>query len=407
MSKPSYESARLELARLRIDSRAAYDGAIVRAAELSARTLGVERVGVWLFDAGEPSVLHLEHLFVASTGEHTDGELLAVSLPTRYRDALLTHKALAIDDARSDLVTSELTQGYLAPLGITSLLDAPLFLRGEVAGVICHEHVGAPRRWTTQEIDFACTLADTASLVCEQARRLSLERELREQVASVAASENMETVTLLVRSLAHELGNVFTATRLGTDQLARTGDEATRALTTAMGDALSVGERLARDLRQFADRSSSQPPAAHTPIDLLLARFGPILELLTRGVATLEVRAEPGLVLGLDDTAVEQIVLNLVLNARDALAGAGRTGQVHVEVERAERGALLRVRDDGPGIGPTVRAQLEREYFTTKPHGTGLGLSVARRLAQAANGELRIVDVPVGACIELCLPRVA
>jgi two-component system cell cycle sensor histidine kinase/response regulator CckA len=404
MTDPSYEAARLELARLRVDSREAYDQAVVRTTELSARTLGVERVGVWLFDPADPGVLRLEHLYVASTNTHTEGQVLVMDSASRYREALHTRKAIVADDARTDPVTCGLRAGYLEPNGIASMLDAPLYTHGHVVGVICHEHVGPPRKWTAQEIDFACTIADTASLICEQAQRLAVERELRERVASASASEGMETVTLLARSLAHELGNVFTATRLGTDQLARTGTGAAKELATAIGEALVVGERLATDLRRFADRVVSQPPASRSPVSVVLARFAPILELLARSHARLVIDVDPTLSLAMDDTALEQIVLNLVLNARDAFVASGRTGTIKIEARRSASGAVLSISDDGPGFSPEVRAQLGHEYFTTKRHGTGLGLSVARKLAAAANGRLEIPVTDRGARLELHLP---
>ncbi len=406
-------------------------------------------MGVWLFDDGDLETLRLEHLYVASTRTHSEGEVLVVSSAPRYREALHAKKAIVADDAWNDPITRGLRASYLEPLGITSMLDAPLFLRGRVAGVICHEHVGAPRRWTPAEIDFACTIADTASLVCEQGRRLLLERELRERVVRGSAVENMETVTLLARSLAHELGNVFTATRLGTDQLAKMGEApmgvahmseadmgelqrgelqrgglqrgelqrgelqrgelqrsegGARELATAVGEALSVGERLVTDLRRFADRASTDPPRARSLAAEVIVRFRPVLELLVRGHAQLALEVDPSVTVGLDDTALEQVILNLVLNARDALASVGRMGTIRLAVERSGERAIVSVSDDGPGIPDALRAQLGRGYVTTKAHGTGIGLTVARKLAQAAHGELVIAEVPRGARVELQLP---
>jgi len=404
MTSPSYEPARLALARLRIDDRETYEQAVVKTTELSARTLGVERVGVWMFDEADPQQLRLEHLYIASTRAHSEGDLLVVGGAPRYREALLSRKAIVADDARTDPITAALRDGYLERLGITSMLDAPLYARGEVIGVICHEHVGPARKWTAAEVDFACTIADAASLICEQASRLRLEQAMRERVASASAADGIETVTLLARSLAHELGNVFTATRLGTDQLARTGDTAARELVTAIGEALSVGERLARDLRRFADRVVAEPSPSRTSAGAVLTRFSPILELLARGYGHLVLEVDASVMLAMDDTALEQVVLNLVLNARDALAGAGRVGTIRVVVSRDDDEGVVAVEDDGPGISDEVRAQLGRDYFTTKPHGTGIGLSVARKLAEGAGGCIEIPARTGGARIEVRVP---
>lgn len=405
MTQASYEPARLELARLRIDSPEAYEQAVRRATELSARTLGVERVGVWLFDPEQPEVLRLEHLYVRSASTHTEGDELLVAKAHRYRAALREKKAIVADDARTDAVTADLRASYLEPLGITSMLDAPLYVHGEVVGVICHEHVGPPRKWTAAEVDFACTIADTASLICEQARRLGAERELRERVARASAGEPLEAVARLSRGLAHELSNVFAASRLATDQLARQGEPASRELAMAIGEALRVGERLLADLRRFGERASVNGAAgARTRAAEVMRRFRPILEVLVRPQAELAVEVDPALALELDDTALEQVVLNLVLNARDALAGSGKIGVIGVEIKREGAGALVSVTDDGPGIPEELRSRIGREYFTTKAHGTGLGLSVASDLATAVGGRLDVVRVDRGARIELHLP---
>jgi len=405
MTDASYEPARLELARLRIDSPDAYEQAVRRTTELSARTLGVERVGVWLFDPDQPQVLRLEHLYVGSTHTHTEGhQLLAMAQAHRYRAALRERKAIVADDPRTDPVTVALLAGYLEPLGITSMLDAPLYVYGEVVGVICHEHVGPARKWTAAEVDFACTIADTASLVCEQARRLGLERELRERVALASAGEPLEAGAGFSRGLAHELSNVFAASRVATDQLAKRGDASSRELATAIGEAMRVGEKLLGDLRRFGNRETQGTIDARTEAAAVLRRFRPILEVLVHPQAELEIEADQNVVLELDDTALEQIVLNLVLNARDALASTRKRGVIRVEIRRETGGALVSVTDDGPGIPDHVRPRLGREYFTTKPHGTGLGLSVASDLARAAGGRLDVASVECGARIELHVP---
>jgi PAS domain S-box-containing protein len=82
---------------------------------------------------------------------------------------LLTHPA-----------TSGLIENYLKPLGITSLLDVPVWVRGEVVGVICHEHIGPAREWSAEEIDFASSLAAMVSLALEESHRARSESLLRE-----------------------------------------------------------------------------------------------------------------------------------------------------------------------------------------------------------------------------------
>ncbi len=75
------------------------------------------------------------------------------------------------DDAGSDERTKEFLPDYLIPLDITSMMDVPIRLRGAVVGVLCHEHVGAPRQWTIEDQEFAASVADTVSLALEASER--------------------------------------------------------------------------------------------------------------------------------------------------------------------------------------------------------------------------------------------
>src|SRR4029077_7677403 len=82
-------------------------------------------------------------------------------------------------NARTDRRTSEFRKGYLVPLGIMSMLDAPVFLRGKMAGVVCHEHTGKPRRWKLHEELLASSFADFVALGLETAAWHESENALR------------------------------------------------------------------------------------------------------------------------------------------------------------------------------------------------------------------------------------
>ena len=97
----------------------------------------------------------------------------------RYFEALQSERAIRAHDARTDTRTSEFRDGYLVPLGITSMLDAPVFLRGKMVGVVCHEHTGRPRRWKLHEELLAGSFADFVALVLETAAWHEAEEALR------------------------------------------------------------------------------------------------------------------------------------------------------------------------------------------------------------------------------------
>jgi len=133
--------------------------------EAAAWALETERTSVWLY--GQPSLLRCANLFERGPQRHSSGvELLAEDYPA-YFEALREEHTIAAHDARTDARTREFTASYLAPLGITSMLDAPIRAGGAIAGVICHEHVGPVRRWEVDEQNFAASVADLLSLALE------------------------------------------------------------------------------------------------------------------------------------------------------------------------------------------------------------------------------------------------
>lgn len=156
------------------------DATLREVTEAAATTMGIQRVNVWLFAEQRTKIRCIAH-YDHSTGEHSAGgaEFAAADYPI-YFQSLMEERTIVADDARSDPRTCEFTDGYLDVHGITSMLDAPLRSKGEVVGIICHEHVGEPRFWTRDEQQFAASLADLASLALESAERAQAMVALRQ-----------------------------------------------------------------------------------------------------------------------------------------------------------------------------------------------------------------------------------
>lgn len=145
---------------------------------VAAQSLNVARASIWFFTEGRGAI-RCADLYEQPTDRHSDGiELPATSFPV-YFSALATEQVLAADHAQTDSRTAEFTASYLAPLGITSMLDVPIRVEGNMIGVICHEHIGPARQWTLEEEQFATSVASTISLVLEVADRRQAEEALR------------------------------------------------------------------------------------------------------------------------------------------------------------------------------------------------------------------------------------
>jgi diguanylate cyclase (GGDEF)-like protein/PAS domain S-box-containing protein len=190
--------------------------ALRRLLRAAGRTLGVERVGLWLYSADRSSIVcRLLHRLTGDAFER-GAQLRATEYP-RYFAALEESRAVPAHEARRDPRTDEFRDGYLEPLGITSMLDVPVRQRGRLAGVVCHEHVGPSREWTPEEQEFASSVADLAALVLEASVRRQAEEALRDErnfVTSVLDTASMMVAVLdaggrmvrVNRAFSHALG---------------------------------------------------------------------------------------------------------------------------------------------------------------------------------------------------------
>lgn len=146
--------------------------AIAQLTETCSEALRVERASVWRFCPDRTALVCLD-LFERGARRHSSGKvLLRADSPTYFR-ALEKERTIAAEDAAADPRTAEFRDGYLLPFGITSMLDAPIWLAGELVGVLCHEQVGEPRAWTPSEQLISGTFADFVAMILGVGERAS------------------------------------------------------------------------------------------------------------------------------------------------------------------------------------------------------------------------------------------
>jgi len=158
--------------------------AVRRITEAASQTLEVERASVWLFDEAHTSIRCVD-LYQRSTHSHRAGLELKASVHPRYFQALEQHRTISAPDAATDERTSEFAAAYLKQLGITSMLDASVWLSGRLRAVVCHEHVGPARRWSLEEENFAGSMADITAITIEACERRRTERRLEAKLREV------------------------------------------------------------------------------------------------------------------------------------------------------------------------------------------------------------------------------
>jgi two-component system sensor histidine kinase/response regulator len=138
-----------------------------RITEAAAAVLRVARVSVWLTDRGVTKIACVD-LFERTGAKHSSGLELFARDYAPYFAALREQRTIAAHDAHSDTRTNCFSQSYLSPLGITSMLDVPIWVNQEMVGVICHEHVGPQKTWTGDDESFAYIMANLAALALER-----------------------------------------------------------------------------------------------------------------------------------------------------------------------------------------------------------------------------------------------
>ena len=250
------------------------------------------------------------------------------------------------------------------------------------------------------------------------ARDISRERALEGQLSQ---AQRMEAVGRLAGGIAHDFNNILTAIS-GFGELAAGELPADHPVASDINQILAASDRaaaLTRALLAFSRRQVMQP----RPVDLnhVLDGLTPMLGRLIGEDVQLIVRLEPQLGLAMADRAqVEQVVLNLAVNARDAMPEGGtltiatKNEDVDIAYARAHVGAVpgpyvaLVVSDTGVGMTPEVMEHAFAPFFTTKARGkgTGLGLSTAIGIVQQSGGFVDVQsELEVGSVFTIHLPR--
>ncbi len=248
-------------------------------------------------------------------------------------------------------------------------------------------------------------------------RLIELEEQLRQ-------SQKLEAVGSLAGGLAHDLSNILSIVTANADLLVqglRDGDEAMLASATDIHAAAVRATRMVKQLLGFSRKAALERrpillPSVVAELSSMMSRLIPETVEVRIAAAT---RVPPVLA---DPLAVEQMVVNLVMNARDAMPAGG---VLEIDLEARERSsadlegypgaspglyACISVTDDGVGMDEATRTHLFDPFFTTKApgKGTGLGLSVTYGLMQQHEGFVEVESSPgLGSRVSLCFPAIA
>lgn len=310
---------------------------------------------------------------------------------------VLDQTPVLIDDLRTDarFPAPSMAREY----GVVSSLTVPLYGQARPLGVL-GVHAARPRPFPEGDVHFVQAVANVVATAMERHRN---EERLRER--QMVRAEQMAAIGQVAAGVAHELRNPLTSIKGLVQVNLREADA--RGLPA---EDLRVIEhevrRMERTLQTFLDFARPPRPDRHRldpaeVVDRVVALVGGRAR--KQGVALRFLRPDgPGRVDG-DQDQLQQLVLNLVLNALDAMPNGGA---VEVELRPPRDGYVeLLVRDTGAGIAPLILPKVFETFVSNKETGLGLGLPVSRRIAEDHGGSLTAYNLPAGgACFALRLP---
>jgi signal transduction histidine kinase/CheY-like chemotaxis protein len=248
------------------------------------------------------------------------------------------------------------------------------------------------------------------------------EQELQKLETQLRQAQKLEVVGRLAAGIAHDFNNLLTAIR-GNAELILAADGASPETEANLQEIARSADRAAALTRQLLTYAHHSPVETR-PIGVNRMVQG-LESMLDRLMGeTVELRVEPATDAGavlVDPGQIEQVLMNLVINARDALPGGGRitirTGSDELAQEdvaalpytvRPGPYSVITVTDDGTGMDPDTADRVFEPFFTTKPAGvgTGLGLSTVYGIVKQARGHIRLETEPgVGTEFAVYLPR--
>jgi predicted ATPase/signal transduction histidine kinase len=334
-----------------------------------------------------------------------------------------TQESVILDDASVENLFS--TDEYIHQNHPRSVLCLPLVKQAKPIGVLYLENTLTPHVFTPERIVVLKLLASQAAISLENARlysdlrqenseRQRAEDALHHAQAELAHVNRVATLGELTASIAHEINQPLAAVVNNASAClrwlaAQNLEEARQSAALVVADGHRAGEIVAR-IRALVKKAPLQKEwlDLNDTIREVIALVRS--EVHRNGIAlgtqlSDEVHDAP-LILA-DRIQVQQVLLNLIINAIEALSGAGdgpRELMVRSGTDDSRR-VLVAVRDSGPGLDPQSLERLFDAFYTTKPHGLGMGLAISRSIIEAHGGRLwATANEGRGATFQFTLP---
>jgi signal transduction histidine kinase len=358
---------------------------------------GLRRVAV----RGDPLLVSQASSSVRAFAEKGSfvGGLATSRLPTRIPDFVALE-----GDHRDDYWIAA------ANLGFRAGLIVPLLKDNEIVGIIT---LGRKQMqpFTDKQISLCKDFAAQATIALESTCR---ERQYRETQMALAHANRVTTMGQLTASITHEVNQPITAAityalaaRRWLSAEPPNFREADDALTLIVKEGRRAGEVVER-VRALVKKVPARKDAVAID-DAILE----VIALTRAEAANNRVSVRTQFAEGLprvqgDRVQLQQVILNLIVNAIQAMSGIGegaRELQISIDAVPSEGGVRVGVQDTGPGLSPESLSRLFEPFYTTKPEGMGMGLSICRSIVEAHGGRLWATGCePRGAFFQFTIP---
>ena len=370
-------------------------------------------------------------LTAAEIHVNDDGQRLSTlsPLPTAAESGapqLILHAAfrerqrVLLDDARYSEAFRQ--DAYVSSAGPRSVLALPLLKQRQVIGVAYFENRLTEGVFASRQTAVLEVLAAQAAIFLENARlyndllveheqRLEAESALRSAQSDLEHAARLTTMGELTASIAHELGQPLTSIVGNANACLRWLSRAEPNLERALESAHALvrdGKRASEVVRSI--RSLSKNGAGPKVEMDLNAALQEVLDILAgecaRQLIALEVTLAPRLPPVIADRVqMQQVFLNLILNAVQAMSKHAGHGVLKITSRIDDKEACVEIEDDGPGVSTDQQVRIFDAFYTTKPEGLGLGLSLCRSILEGHGGRLTLRDAQRnGAVFEATLP---
>jgi signal transduction histidine kinase len=310
----------------------------------------------------------------------------------------------------TDAVHDERFEGTssISLFGLKSIICVPLIIQGRVLGVIYADHEVETAVFGSRERTLLESIARQAAIAIENARLYekmkviyeeSMERarrELRETQAQLFQSSKMAAMGQLAAGVAHEINNPLGAIELTASAMKRMTleEKFLRRLDTIESAALQCKE-IVRNLLLFSHPSAEISEKVDVT-DLVMRSLALIEYQLSKDAINVEKSLQEGLSIEAGGTELAQVIMNILINARDALRAVEDEKVIHIKSSEKDDRILIEITDNGPGMEEEVAGRIFEPFFTTKNvgEGVGLGLSISFQIVRKYGGEIGVTSGP-------------